>query len=285
MKTILAITAVAFLSLSCNSKAPDPQSEINNSHVDTPTDRAQVLLVGTFHMDYPGLDLVQTEEQDKIDVLTDQRQQEMREVLAYVNRFSPNKIAIEATDSWNASGKLQQYKDGAHRDKRDERYQVAMALAVQEQIDTLYSIDARSLSSELYEKGQVRFVDSITSNVDWDYMDEDLQYALSQFEAGDNKADSLHLLEYLKSLNTDEAYALNLGSYFTSSFVAEDSQYADYLSMWWYNRNLRMMRKILRSVDSRDDRIVVLVGAGHAAILEHMIEAAPQVDLVRFNDL
>ena len=59
----------------------------------------------------------------------------------------------------------------------------------------------------------------------------------------------------------------------------------DALSIFWLNRNLRIFRKIQRIEHTPDDRILVIFGAAHIAILNWLSESTPEFDLVKFNEL
>jgi hypothetical protein len=93
--------------------------EIKNSSTFFPKEKTQVLVVGTFHFDYPGLDVIKTEDKDKIDVLTEPKKSEITELVNYIKKFKPTKIAIEAFPSWKATEKLRKYKNGEYKEKRD----------------------------------------------------------------------------------------------------------------------------------------------------------------------
>ena len=57
--------------------------------------RAEVLLVGSFHFGYPGQDAHKTSEEDKIDILSEEKQKEVQELSDYIARFKPTKIMVE----------------------------------------------------------------------------------------------------------------------------------------------------------------------------------------------
>jgi len=59
-------------------------------------DNPKILVLGCFHFEYPGMDVHKTNQDDKIDVLSEARQLEMQELIDYIKKFKPNKIAIEA---------------------------------------------------------------------------------------------------------------------------------------------------------------------------------------------
>lgn len=249
-----------------------------------PKNRAQVLVVGTFHFDYPGLDTHKTSENDKIDVLKEPKKSEVTEVVEYIKRFNPTKIAIEASPGWKATEKLKAYKNGEYRDKRGERYQIAMRLASEINLDTLYEVNSYSLQRELYKKDSV-FYKSLTNKVNWNTPDPYWDMAKQYLDHRDAQLKKVTILNYLKNMNTREGHNTNFGLYLTGSFATGDGQGADNLSMWWYNRNLRIFANIINISESPEDRILVVMGNGHAAILRQLFEASPQFDYVEFGSL
>ena len=48
----------------------------------------------------------------------------------------------------------------------------------------------------------------------------------------------------------------------------------------WFNRNLRIFANLQRITERPDERILLVIGAGHLAILRHCVQASPEYDLV-----
>ena len=251
-----------------------------------PKDRAQVLVVGTFHFNYPGLDELKTEESDKIDVLKEPKKSEVTELVEYIKKFNPTKIAIEAkpkySDIWNQ--RLREYKEGQHRDKRGERYQLAMRLATDFNLDTLYAVDATALSNDLWKQDSM-FYKSLTNKIDRDKPDPYWDVAETYFDYREKQMKSTHILDVFKYMNTRDGHNANFGLYLTGSFATGEGQAADNFSMWWYNRNARIFANIINITESQEDRILVIFGNGHAAILRQFFEASPQYDFIEFSEL
>ncbi|WP_054558977.1 DUF5694 domain-containing protein [Croceitalea dokdonensis] len=63
--------------------------------------------------------------------------------------------------------------------------------------------------------------------------------------------------------------------------ATKDYDGADKLSIWWYNRNIRIFSKMLGRTQSTEDRILVIFGNGHAAILRQLFEASPSIPICR----
>lgn len=93
------------------------KNEIKPPSAFFPKEKVKVLVVGTFHFDYPNLDVNKTEDNDKIDVLTEPKKSEVTELVNYIKKFNPTKIAIEAFPDWKATEKLKKYKTGEYRKK------------------------------------------------------------------------------------------------------------------------------------------------------------------------
>lgn len=294
MKHYLLLPAL-FLIISCtenDKKIATPSENSQISTLDTlktpadffPKQKTKVLVVGTFHFDYPGLDSHKTTPENQIDVLKEPKKSEVSELIAYIKKFKPTKIAIEANPNWNATQKLREYSEGNYRDERDERYQLAMRTATELGLDTLYQVNAHSLSGDLYEKDSI-YLKKITGGVNWEY-EEPLWEGFENWMAYDDKLiPKMNLTDYFKYMNSKESHQYGYGIYLLGNFKTENNQGADHLSIWWYNRNLRIFRNIIGITESPEDRIMVIMGNGHAAILRNLIESSPEYDFVEFDSL
>ncbi|MBK9419071.1 MAG: hypothetical protein IPN62_17765 [Flavobacteriales bacterium] len=92
------LSATLFLAAfqaSSQGTMPDPDAILVGSDP-----RPQVLLLGTFHFGYPDMDKHVTAEDDRVDVLSPQRQQELTELLDAVMRFNPTKLCVETQGGW-----------------------------------------------------------------------------------------------------------------------------------------------------------------------------------------
>ena len=288
MSRILLLLTVC-LFISCTQENTIQNNDQENQGLKTasdfyPKERAQVLVVGTFHFNYPGLDTMKTEESDKIDVLEEPKKSEVTALVEYIKKFKPTKVVIESksADIWNQ--RFKEYKNGEHRDKRDERYQLAMRIAQDFSLDTLYAVDAVPLSNVLWSRDST-FYKSLTDKVDWELEDPYWKYAEDYFDYREKQTKTTHLLDVFKNMNSREGHNANFGLYLTGSFATGNGQAADHFSMWWYNRNARIFANIVNLTESNKDRILILFGNGHAAILRQFFEASPQYDFIEFDSL
>jgi hypothetical protein len=180
--------------------------------------------------------------------------------------------------------KLREYAVGSHREKRDERYQLGMRVATELGIDTLYSIDAESFDDDLI-KLDSQYFDQLFANFDFESEDPYNALYKSWFAANSAVIPKVNLLDYLKHINTQESHQYGYGAYLVGDFKLGESRGADILSIWWYNRNLRIFRNIQSISTGPEDRILVIFGNGHAEILRQLLESSPEYEFVEFDSL
>jgi len=249
-----------------------------------PKEKAKVLIVGTFHFDYPGLDVIKTDDKNKIDVLNEPKKTETTELVNYIKKFKPTKIAIEAGTEWNANEKFKRYKTGNLRDKRDERYQIGFRIANELNLDTIYSIDATSFDDELMKLDTLYFKKLFK---DYDFKSNDpLDEMFIKWSNYDDEIQAkTNLLKYFKYMNSREVHNITYGSYLIGDFKIDNGRGADILSIWWYNRNLRIFRKLQEITSNSKDRILVIFGNGHASILRQLLESSPEYEFIDFSHI
>ena len=249
-----------------------------------PENRPKVLVVGTFHMDYPGLDALKTEESDQIDVLRDPKKSELDTLIAYLEKFRPNKIAIEAHPEWHAMDKYREYRSGLHRDQRDERFQIGMRLADRFHLDTLFSVDAGAVYEDWYARDSA-YVSELGADYDFRSDDPVSERYMEWFRDDQARIKQTPLKDYFLEMNSPESHRYDYGAYLIGDFKLGENRGADMLALYWYSRNLRIFRNLQRAVKGPDDRILVVVGNGHAAVLRQLFEASPEFDFVELSGL
>ncbi|MBW3522112.1 DUF5694 domain-containing protein [Chryseobacterium sp. NKUCC03_KSP] len=278
MKTSILIVLMTMSSFLFGQKKPSEYF---------PDPKTKVLVVGSFHFDYPNQDAHKTEKSDQVDVLEPKTAAEVTELINYIKKFKPTKIAIEAWPNWKANEKLQEYKEGKHRDQRDERYQLAMRLATELKISELYSIDANSVLDEFIEKFEktdsVYFKNMLK---DYDFLNDDrISQQYTTFIKNTERKNFKSILDMFKYMNSKEYHQYEYGAYLTGDFKLREHDGADLLALYWYNRNLRMFRKIQEIPKNSEDRILVIAGNGHATVFRQLFTMSPEYDYVEFSSL
>lgn len=251
--------------------------------------QAKVLLFGTFHMDYPNLDAHVTSEEDQVDVTDDNRMQEMRDLLDYLARFKPTKIAVERWPESNENDRYRAYRAGKMELGRGEIHQIAYRLAEQFDLDSLVLADDGTLVSSFMNDPELDCLqpklDSIYAGWDFRGYDETTKRYKKLYAYDDKLLKNNTLLDFLKYENSPKRIRRGHGAYLHGDFELGDTRGQDALAMHWYARNLRIFRNIQRAVTSPEDRILVVFGAGHLGILRQQFQSSPQFELVEFGDL
>jgi hypothetical protein len=94
------------------------------------------------------------------------------------------------------------------------------------------------------------------------------------------------VLETLEYVNSDSRVAENIASYFVFVPYGDpfDDAGPDLLAMW-YQRNIHIYHNILALLESPNDRILVIYGAGHLGWLQQDIVNDGTVKLRKLGDL
>jgi hypothetical protein len=250
----------------------------------------EVLLVGTFHFGYPNLDAHKTAKEDQVDILSPEKQKEVIELVDYLARFRPTKIVVEG--GHNSGYLLRRYEDwqqGKGTLRAQEIDQLAFRLMDRFNLDTIYGCDAAGMTYDMEQSKDSTVMNKYLSEIfaDYDWQSDDPMDALYTrwYEQMTKYSVDFPLLAYFKYLNSEEVIKRMHGAYLIGDFRLDDFRGADALALYWYSRNLRIFRRIQEIGAGPDDRVLVLFGAGHIAILKEQFEASPEYEVVQFSEL
>ena len=251
---------------------------------------SKVLLVGSWHFNYPGLDAKKTDEKNKINIYSIQRQKELAELIDYIAKFNPTKIMVESGAN---TGYLQynykEWKAGREELYASERSQIGMRLVEKLHLDSIYGVDDGALLMDIKYDSTFQttpYIEAITKRHYFGGTDS-MSLRYKQFYDYQDTYELNHsLLSSFKYLNSDKVLNRYFGAYIEGGqFSSDDDQGPDALSMFWMNRNLRIFRNIQKNITNEKERILIIFGAGHIAILKWLFECSPAFELVKFNDL
>lgn len=247
---------------------------------------AKVLLLGTFHFNYPNLDGHKTDSSKFIDVKSPQRQKEMQELADLIERFRPTRIYVESSDQPWIDSLYRAYREGKYQLGRNEIFQLGFRIAGQMKLPKLYAVDTWPFSAE-FEK-RYKWIDSL-----WEYgkpVDSlrdkywDKKYS-QMYNAGDSIETTLTMLENFIWMAEPTTQQRMHGHYLCGGFNTQGNEGPDAMSIWWYNRNLRIFNNILQTKPAQEDRIVVLFGNGHMPLLRHCFYSSPEFEIVELKQL
>jgi hypothetical protein len=251
----------------------------------------KTLLVGSWHFNYPGLDAHKAEDDLKINIYSDKRQAELKELLDYISVFKPTKILVESgANTGYLQHNYREYEKGNEELYASERSQIGMRLANRFALDTIYGVNAWSMGWHLSEKRDSTMTKTYTDSIyDRHYYggnDEISQRYNRWYRYKDEQEVKRTLLESFKNMNSEKELDRGFGGYLAGGqFESENFEGPDALSIIWFNRNLRIFKNIKDIDYNEEDRILVLFGAGHVSILRWLFQCTPEFELVPFNSL
>jgi hypothetical protein len=240
----------------------------------TPTQipaRAEVLVLGTYHMANPGRDIFNTQADD---VLAPKRQAEIAQLLEVLKKFQPTKIAVEA-DPWGPrKGQYADYLAGKYTLTRNEIDQIGYRLAKELDHKTVNLVDADG------EFPYPRLVNYAKASGRSQELDAMMAGIGERVKAQSAYLASHTILEALLYLNADDYVAEDVGFYYRQARFGEPGDWAgaDLLSEW-FKRNIRIYSNVMRLVDSPNERVLVIYGSGHLGWLRQNFAGNPDLRL------
>ena len=239
--------------------------------------RAEIMILGTYHMANPGHDVHNLQADD---VLAPKRQQEIAQLIEVLKRFQPTKIAIEAHVGSQRIG--QQYADylaGKYELTRNEDDQIGFRLAKELGHTTIYAVD------EDGDFPYYRLLNYVKANGLKDKFDAAEARTAAQVKALSDLLQSHTVLEAMQHINADSTVAKNVGWYYEAVRFGDPYDYAgpDLVALW-FQRNIRIYRNIVSLIASPNERILVIYGYGHLGWLRQDVANDPAVQLRKLGD-
>ncbi|NMO14059.1 hypothetical protein HPC49_50110 [Pyxidicoccus fallax] len=268
--------------LACAS-APAPKPESSESTPDflgAKEPKPRLMMLGTFHFKDAGLD--QYKPQHALDVLSPERQREVEALVEALARFQPTRIAVEVDVPKQAAldARYQDYVAGRAQLTANEVDQVGFRLAKKLGHPKVYAVDAdpHQIFNPLFDKVDARQFE--TADPKW-------QQRFTQLYAHQDELKTRQpLMEHLRYLNSPELMRQEHGAYSIGIFKedGEDGYLGADLRSAWYNRNLRIFRNLQRLMSSPDERVLLIIGAGHLPILHFVGGSSPEHEVVDVRD-
>ena len=233
--------------------------------------RAEVLVLGSYHMANPGRDVFNMQADD---VLAPKRQAEIAQLIEVLKGFRPTKIAIES-DPWGERPK--QYADylaGKRELTRNEIEQIGFRLAKELGHKTIYPVDA---DGEFPYPRLLSFAKASGRSAELDALNAEVSATV---KAQNEYLTSHTILETLIYMNADDKVAQDASLYYRMARLNEPGDWAgaDLLADW-FRRNIRIFGNVVRLADSPNERVLVLYGSGHLHWLRYNFSTDPNLRL------
>ncbi|OFX89524.1 MAG: hypothetical protein A2W99_14450 [Bacteroidetes bacterium GWF2_33_16] len=253
-----------------------------------PKEQIQIMTLGVFHFNYPGLDAYKTEDKDKIDVLSDANQVEIQKLVDDLAEFNPTHILVERQPSYQKGidSLYNEYINDNLVLKRGEIYQIGFRLAKKLDHKKLWCVDDMGT---FYPHILEIFNDSIKLSAFEGFYETNPDSLINNFYTNLYKKQDIIFKEEglnacIQYLNNPELILLKQGAYLTGVFKysTDENKYAgaDFETCRWYNRNLHIFRNVQDITNNPEHRILLIIGAGHLGVLNPLFEASPEYEFV-----
>lgn len=259
--------------------------------------RIEVLVLGTYHMDNPGLDAINIESDD---ILKPTRQRELSELADRLSEWHPDLVAVERPAarqdeveslygryrtnelSYDQEVELEAIhpeREGAFTECRSEVIQIGFRLADRLDQNRVHAVDyPMTLAADFDEEELAELA------VDFGHMqqqarsaiDVELPNAQQHKQRCEKHLAESTVLEHHRFLNREEQLAFNHTLMFAGCLAGSDERYVGARMLGsWYERNLRIVENLWRVTDEETERILLPMGNGHVRILRHLLTEAP----------
>jgi hypothetical protein len=234
--------------------------------------RPQILVVGTYHMSNPDRDLADVKADD---VLLPKRQDEMAELISILRQFAPTKIAIEAEyGSKRVSKEYSDYLAGEYTLTRNETNQIGYRLAKELGQKQIYPVDV------MEDFPWQHVVNWAKANGMATVPDTLMAQATERAKRQSEFLGSHTILQTLEYMNSPQEVAADVGSYYSMAQLGDpDDEAGPELLARWFKRNIEIYNIVHKLIDSGNERVLVIYGAGHLGWLRQDITNDPSVQL------
>lgn len=268
-----------------------PSTDIPDGWPRCEPEQVRVLLLGTFHMDQLWMHGTDIENND---MLSADRQAELRNLTDHLETWNTDRIAVERPyDEVEAVNEVyEKYRSGEYAYNREETFpspdptrsdpesecrsevvQVGFRLADSLGHDHISPVDEHPNESGT-DPFEDRTVDS-TRKVSVSVSDPET-YA----DESNELFESMTLTEYFAHMNENELrdapdIMFDRAVRATGEHIGDGRVGTPVSLAYWYDRNLRMVHHLWRTMEAGDDRILLLAGLGRIRILRHLLDQVP----------
>ena len=231
-----------------------------------------VMILGSYHMGNPGRDLNNIKADD---VRAEKRQKEIADFIALVKQFKPTRIAVEVPpDKAKYLASYAEYLNGKYELKDNEIDQIGFRLAKEMKHKQLYPIDWQGNFD--FDK----VLASAKTNNQQAITDALLASGKAMTAKIGERMKTATITEMLREMNDEKTLAAMHHPYLTFVRVGAGTDFAGAdLTSDWYERNLKIYANITRLADAPTERILVIIGAGHAKLLQQFVAESEEYDL------
>ena len=262
----------------------DNQADVSTENTTQVMRKPIVMILGSSYLANLGADVYDTKMDD---VFAPKRQAEIQQLVEQLARFKSTKIAIgvDARSDADLQAEYGAYLDGNLQLKRHEIHQIAFRLANQMGHLKVHCVDyfwteqspripESEIDSELMDyqqfakiRNQEHLLPPIPTTDGRVTPDEDGTVLIESEEYES-------LIDMYIRLNKLESRRIDHQEYMRIAQIGIDTQYpgAHWVIHNWYARNFKIFVNLTRIAESADDRILLIIGAGHVFLVQQFFE-------------
>lgn len=244
-------------------------------------EKATVMILGSTFFTNPGINVFNTKMDD---VLAPKRQREMEQLVTQLKAFGPTKIAVyvDERDDEEINVNYQRHLEGTYELTRSLHDQIGFRLAKQMGHAKLYCVADWPEHRPIYHEIDDSLLDYATFAET--HNQEHLLWSISS-SGVKVRADVdgtvwveregyEPLIDMYIRMNDPEQLRADHQPYLRTARIGLKDQYpgANWVAHWWYAHNLKNFVNLTRITESTDDRILLVVGAGHVYLIQQFLE-------------
>jgi hypothetical protein len=242
--------------------------------------KTEALLIGTFHFNNPGQDVVKTK---TFDILSKESQHELELITESIKRFKPDKIFVEweYADQLSLDTLYNHYVNGSFEQyinskfpknnfyQQNEIFQLAFRAAKKSKLSKVYAVDVRN--NDFPYDSLIASIDTVNQPFLRHQIDSVVE-AITKIINYNNS--NLSLRKNLEYLNTNSYRQMDMGFYlqYFNPAGKPNNFVGAYLVSEWYKRNFYICSLIQKQVRPDDKRILVLFGASHVTLINEFLK-------------
>ena len=258
--------------------------------------RIEVLLLGTYHMDNPGLDVFNIEADD---ILAANRQQELSDLTDVLQDWQPDIVAVErpaerhdelndlyrkyrlgelSYDEEVEIDPIHPQRDSPVSECRSEVIQVGFRLADRLGHKSISAVDYPMTLAADFDEDELTEIDDFGRMQKRARTVTDVELTNPQQKQHEIKTHLTEstVIEHLRFLNRKEQLGFNHELQFAGSLAGAEQRYVgSRMLSAWYERNIRIVENIWGATNDETDHVLLLIGSGHVNVLKHLLAEAP----------
>lgn len=243
---------------------------------------AKVALLGVFHFqgssDMASMHMA--------DPFGKRRQDDIKEVVRQIAVFKPTKILVEYPKSMQI--KLQEhysnYLAGKDTLTANEIDQLGFRLAKQLGHTQVYAIDYQL---NLPDHELMDYFQRNNKMAEFELFIKRIQEYVSQ---ENKKLNNMKIASYLARTNVDSVDSKTNQAYIGTTFGDmlswgdSTNEAGVHFSATWWQRNMVILKNIAETIKGKDERVLVIIGSGHRAVLKNLIKDRNDMEYVEIGE-